>query len=267
MQFTACAYSFKRHIIDDPEEYLSMYESCTSCKNDESFESVSFHISTMDCTNIPHSKKVRLQGTARQKVKEELRFRKSKEWRIELVKETIDYGDSDPPFAYNLPALQKASQDDKNNQLGIQKGVSVVDSIMNLTESVEFRKFIPHFSIKYFCVTYWSPEQVELYKEILELLNNPFSLDATGSIGIPIKTPNQDDHACFLSVLCTRINNTIVPVCQAISEVNDTNLYVFWRSVFLKSGEKYCPKEVVTDMGKAFQNAICLAFNHVTFKQ
>ena len=272
-----CAYSFKRHIIDDPEEYLAMYGSCTSCKTDikitlsdkpdESLEPVSFQVSTMDCTHIPHSKKVRLQGTARQKVKEDLRFRKPKEWRRELVKETMDYGDSEPPFAYNLSALQKASQDAKNDELGIEKGVSVVDSIMNLTESIAFNKFIRHISVKYFSVTYWSPEQIELYKEILELLNNPFSLDATGSIVIPIKMPNLDKHTCFLSVLCTHINNIIVPVCQAISEVNDTNFYIFRLSEFLKSGAKYCPKEVVTDMGKALQNAICLAFNHVTFKQ
>ena len=66
----------------------------------------------------------------------------------------MDNGDSEPPFACNLPALQKVSQDDTNYQLGIQKGVSVVNSIMNLTESVEFSKFIRHVSKKYFCVTY-----------------------------------------------------------------------------------------------------------------
>ena len=122
-------------------------------------------------------------------------------------------------------------------------------------------------SIKQFFVTYWSPEQVELYKDILKLTNNPCSMDATGSVVIPIKMPDRDQSNCFLTVLCKHINKIIVPICQAISEVNDTNFYVYLLSEFLKSGAKHCPTEVVTDMGKALQNAISLTFNITSFKQ
>ena len=270
-----CVYSFKRHVIDDPEAYVLMYGSCTVCeakikiilldKPDES-ASVTFLVRTVDSTDIPHAKKARLQGVERKKVQQELKYIKPKEWRREKAKEIMDHGNFEPPFLYNLPALQKASQDKKNEDLGIQKGVSLMDSIMGLTESVEFNKFIQNISIKKFYVTYWSPEQIELHNEILKVLNNPFSLDATGSVVIPLKIPNTDQRTCFLSVFITHIDGIIVPVCQTISEINDTIFYVSWLREFLKSGAK-CPKEVVTDMGKALQNAISLAFNTTSFSE
>ena len=41
----------------------------------------------------------------------------------------MDMGDPEPSFLYNLKSLQKASQDAKNDELGIVKGLLVMDSV------------------------------------------------------------------------------------------------------------------------------------------
>ena len=69
-------------------------------------------------------------------MREELKGKKPKEWRRQKIKKIMDHGDCETPFLYNLPALQKASQDQKNKELGIQKGVSVIDSLLNLSVNV-----------------------------------------------------------------------------------------------------------------------------------
>lgn len=58
----------------------------------------------------------------------------------------------------------------------------------------------------------------------------------------------------------------IVPVAQVLSETNDAYFLCYWLRDWLKSGARI-PKEVITDMGKAIQQSVCMAFNTITFWQ
>ena len=51
---------------------------------------------------------------------------------------------------------------------------------------------------------------------------------------------------------------------QVLSEKNDTSFYTFWLLRWRASGAKL-PRQVVTDMGEALQNAISLGFNSMSF--
>ena len=143
--------------------------------------------------------------------------------------------------------------------------MELFESLLKITNDVEFNKFIKEIGNLPFRVLYRSPEQVSLSNQIGKVLNNPVSLDATGSITMKINRPDGDSSHIFLSVLSSFIDNMIVPLTQAFSEKNDTRFYFHWLSGWIVSGAKI-PKELVTDMGKAIQNGTCLAFNSIKFQ-
>lgn len=97
-------------------------------------------------------------------------------------------------------------------------------------------------------------------------MKNPVSIDATGSVAIKINRPDDNNSDFLLSVVCSHVNNMIVPVAQVLSETNDANFLSYWLRDWLKSGARI-PREVVTDMGKAIQQSVCMSCNTITLSQ
>jgi len=122
-----------------------------------------------------------------------------------------------------------------------------------------------------FHVFFWSPEQIDLFKDVMRL-KMPLSIDATGSIVKKIirlyNNGKQKSRYIFLYVAVTHIETQIIPVCQMLSEKHDTNFILYWLNYWLNSiGEEYRLLEVITDRLLALQNACCLAFNNMTYKK
>lgn len=271
-----CSISFKTHHINLCNFYAEMVGKCTSenCKSKitvtckdipEKEKPVLFEVTAIDTKKIPHLKKVRLQGKAREIVKAELQNIKPKQWRRKKARTTMNYGDCEPPTLFSLPVLQKAKQQQKNEELGIPVGTSLFESLDNIMNSVEFNAHIKMVGFNKFYIMYWTQQQVDLNNDCLKKLNNPFTLDATSSFAFKVNRPEgPESPALFLTMLCTHVNNLIVPVSSVISETNDANFLTYWLQCFRQSGAK-TPNEVVTDMGNAIRNALCLAYNNVTF--
>lgn len=80
---------------------------------------------------------------------------------------------------------------------------------------------------------------------------------------------HMSDKPINAAVADSRINkkgsNRIFPVCQMLSEKQDANFLSYWLNEWRKSGPK-TPYVVVTDMGKALQNAATMSFNITTFR-
>lgn len=113
---------------------------------------------------------------------------------------------------------------------------------------------------------YWTPEQVSVFNEILAL-NPVVSIDATGSVVRKISyTDNSYCGPIFLYQVVTHIGSLIVPVCQMLSERHDTTTIEYWIKNWIAS-KAHEPLEIVTDMSKALQNAICMAYNNETYKE
>lgn len=83
---------------------------------------ITFSITPKDSRGIPHDEKRRLAGVRREKVKEELKHKKPKNWRRDEALKRMNYGDCEPSTAYNLRVLQKASQQAKYEESGLKQG-------------------------------------------------------------------------------------------------------------------------------------------------
>lgn len=105
-----------------------------------------------------------------------------------------------------------------------------------------------------------------MFNDLLTL--NPIvSIDATGSV--VRKVTYNDKSYCgpiFLYQVVTHIGSLIVPVCQMLSERHDTTTIEYWLKNWISS-KAHEPLEIVTDMSKALQNAICMAYNHDTYTE
>lgn len=242
-----CAFSFKRYNIDKFDAYIRIDGYCRdpNCNSKITIvcvdkptlgESITFNVNTTNTKGVPHTAKNRFQGSERTEVLEELRHKKPKQWRRDKAVEMMDHGDCEPPFLYNFPSLQKASQEMKTRDLGIKKGSSLFESLSEMKKCVEFNKFIRNIGYDKFYVTYWSPDQVSLHNDIQRKLNNELTLDSTSSIGLKINRPDGESSDLYLTILSSYVNNSIIPLCQTISEINDTNFFNYWLNDFKKSG-------------------------------
>lgn len=119
-----------------------------------------------------------------------------------------------------------------------------------------------NFSCSFFM--YWSPEQLNLYNDIQDLSQQTLSMDATSSVVQKVDKKKAESSDIFLTVISTHIENVVVPVCQVISEKNDTNFLLYWLNEWKKAGLRV-PKQITTDRGKAIQNSISHAFNSMSF--
>jgi len=103
------------------------------------------------------------------------------QWRHENAKEIINYGDEEPAHLYNLNVFRKARQEAKDDKLELKSCTNLFNSSLNLKNDVEFHMSIRDIGFDKFHVFLWSPEQIDLFKDVMRL-KMPLSIDATGSI-------------------------------------------------------------------------------------
>ncbi|OXU18808.1 hypothetical protein TSAR_005678 [Trichomalopsis sarcophagae] len=231
-----------RHVIDDMEVYIRIDGHCKTCdaklkvtcdeKPSVNDESITFTVETTNSRGIPHAEKRRLAGPHRKKIKEQLKNKKPKQWQRDVAATDMEHGHCEPPYLYKLPVLQKASQQQQNEALGIIPGTTVFDSLSKIKQDSDF-------------------------------LQHPICFDATASVTFKIDRPGGESSDVFLYVIVSHVNNMLVPLTQAISERNDTNFLTFWLTDWRRSGAKV-PLQAITDMGKALQHSIALSFNNLT---
>ena len=84
-----CAFSFKRHFVGGDDFYIIIVGHCTDCSAEITihFQNkplcdaviVIFRLKTSNTKNIPHNKKARLQKCQKNKLKDELKYKKPKQ--------------------------------------------------------------------------------------------------------------------------------------------------------------------------------------------
>lgn len=268
-----CAFNFKRHKVDVGDVYIQIWGYCRECNGEltakcfvepEVGEKVTFNIKVTYSSRVPHSGTRKICGPERTAIKKEILSKKPKQWLREKIADEMTMGDGKPPFIYKLGQLRQAKQDAVNEELGIKKGSSLFESLLELKTQPLCASFLKQIGFDPFYVMYWSAEQISISNELQEILDNPVSIDATGSVIKKISRPGGDNHHILLTVVLSNINNTIVPLAQVISERNDTNFLKFWLTDWLKSGAKI-PRKITLDRGRALLNAVSLAFNQVSY--
>lgn len=277
-----CAFNLKTHNIfkDDSTDaddnmIIKMDGFCTekNCKaaiyGEGTYKlsqkgNISINIITLDTKEIAHKKKRHVSGPLRHEFKKELKMTKAENFRERLIHKFHEYGEQIPPIIPNRIVCHKIKQEAINEDLGI-KG-TLWESLSELKHNVEFRSAFQQLGFDKFFLFYWTPEQIDVFNDLLTL-EPAVSIDASGSIARRIlRQDNYSNGPIFLYQIVTYIGKLIVPVCQMLSERHDTKIIEFWLKEWLSNKAKI-PLEIVTDMSKPLQNAICLATNNITYNQ
>lgn len=208
---------------------------------------------------MPHEKKRALKGAERAAVQKELLYKKAIVWHREATEE-MEYGDPEPSHLYATDVLRKARQEGKDKELGVHKVQDPIACINDLKYNVEYAGIIREIGLNKFYCMYWSPLQIDIYKDVIKL-NNIISIDATGSIAQKLDCKNRRSGAIFLYQAVASGSSGIVPLFQMLSEKHDANIMQYWMSEWLRSGGTI-PREVVTDFSFALLNAVTRAFNN-----
>lgn len=125
-------------------------------------------------------KKRALKGIERTKVQKELLHKKAILWRREETKE-MEYDDPEPSHLYTGSVLRKARQEGKDKELGVHQIHDPIKSIYDLKYNVQYAGIIREIGLHKFYCMYWSPLQMDIYKDIVKS-KNFISIDAIGSI-------------------------------------------------------------------------------------
>lgn len=151
-------------------------------------ENVVINFYATDTTNVEHSddKKRFLHFTKRQIVGEEVDKIGATNWRRKYGDKTMEYGDKKTPTLFKTSVLRKAKQNVVDMDLGISKS-SPIESLIELKHGDEHSNSIHTISCDKFFVQYWTPIQCHLYKEIRRNKWVTASIDATGSLILPLK--------------------------------------------------------------------------------
>lgn len=271
-----CAIRFNRHYFGQSfNNFLKIAAICTKCEetiimklNERPIDKspVTFEMTvSADTRDIPHSnKKVRLQKSEKIIVENELLTQTPTQWKRTKARTQMKDCNVEPPYLFSNKQLQTAKQDAHTKELGIPVRKSLFYSFDSLKTNPELSKYFRDTGFDRFFLMYWSPDQVSIFNEISKLTGRGISIDATGSVVQKTNRPNGTSGHIFLSAICTHLDGKIIPVCQVLSEKNDVPFYTYWLHSWMQFGAKP-PVEVVSDMGKAIQNAACLAFNMMSF--
>jgi len=177
----------------------------------------------------------------------------------------MEYGDPEPSHLYTTDVLRKTRQEGKDKELGVHKIQNVIESINNLKYNVQYAGVIREIGLDKFYCMYWSPLQMDIYKDIVKL-NHSISIDATGSLVQKIDQKNKRSGPIFLYQAVASGISGIVPLFQMLSEKHDANIIQYWMSEWLRCGGKI-PHEVITDFSFALLNAVARAFNSCSLPQ
>lgn len=147
------------------------------------------------------------------------RKNKPKQWRRDQARKLMLDGDPEPAHLYKLSQLQNAAHDAKSKKLGIKRRIGLFESLTEIKNNVEFNQFVIGIGYDKFFLMYWSPQQISVYNDILDKLNNAVSLDATASVTLKINRPDGDASDVFFSVMCTHIDKMIFPICICLRKM------------------------------------------------
>lgn len=264
-------YTFKRAKVYESESdaYITIFGKCKDCgallrayclKKPEVGNSLQLFVKTIDTRGIPHEKKRALKYIERAKIQKEFLYKKAILWRREKTKE-MDYGDPESSHLYTDDVLRKACQEDKDKEQDVHQIKNPIQSIYNLKYNVQYAGIIREIGLfKFYCM-YWSPLQIDIYKDIVKSYNNFIIIDATGSVVQKIQRQNQKSGAIFLYQAIASDVSQIVPLFQMLSEKHDANIIQYWLGEWLCSGG-IIPHEVITNFSFALLNAVARAFNN-----
>jgi len=220
---------------------------------------VTVNVLAINTTGIEHTNKRFLKQPKRSLIREDIINSGVSQWRRKTVDKLIDYGVVEPSILYKSSVLRKAKQQYIDNTLSIG-GHDSINSIVSLKHEVEHSGTIHSISSDPFFCHYLSPTQEHIYKSKRSNTWTTISVDATGSLVLPImqtKSKIASAHI-FLYQMVAEIEDQTVQIAQQLSEKQDMLSIYYWMASWVNT--VIIPNECVCDYSKALLGAITRSF-------
>lgn len=257
-------FVIKKHHISHSNrgDFVTFSGNCADCKSaffgdieDEPIPEnyVIINFIAPDTKNIEHAenKKRMLRYPKRQIIGENVQHIGATQWQGNFADEWMEYGDNQPPTLYNKDVLRKCKQDVVDGDLGTY-GSDPILSLIDLKHSSEHYGNIHTISSDKFFAHYWLATQSHIYKVLRRQKWVTMSIDATGSLILPIeRTSNKISSGhIFLYQMVTTHETQTIPIAQQLSEKHDTLSIYYWLANWVSSGMKPLD-ECISDYSKA----------------
>ena len=178
---------------------------------------VAILIITGDLRLILHFKRIKLSNYLRKKAKSALIHFKPKKYRGRLAG-TLSNSGKGIEQIHNLCIYQKTRQEGLGDEVNLNNypGPPLLSTLSIMSIHSYARE------VKMSAVYFWTENQMALTHEAMAL-QVPASLDASGRFIKKIKILENISCYVFLYIIVIRIEGTVYPNCQKISEGNDVS--------------------------------------------
>ncbi|XP_063979731.1 uncharacterized protein LOC135163827 isoform X1 [Diachasmimorpha longicaudata] len=225
-----------------------------------------------DTRGQPHEDVKRpLRGSERAEVAQELLKQRPENYRRELLRKGMDFGQSVPPNIRPGNIYRQARYEAQQKLDGILPGDKrdQLTILRDLTADPRYSHIIIELALSPFHLMYCTPEQVYSYREYCRLVKNSIVMaDATGSLVKKFeKALGSFTGHIFLYVLTIRFKNKTFPFAQVLADKQDCPFLTYWMGILATRLGLPPPKQALSDQERALLMAHCQVYNGRTIKQ
>lgn len=219
----------------------------------------------VNITNIKkdynHSRKYQMRGETKQKLSDMLKNKNAHPVQVKFVNEVNPNNDEiSERFDTLTPSLQALRQLRYRQE---KTGKDPFAEILNMKES-DYADVISFVSHSPFAIFYQTPLQLALYIAESKKGDISLSIDATGSLIIPLKLSqkiigtNKLKHVFLYQIMLKISSGKSVPIAQMLSQDHSSEfIELFLRKIFKRIKP---PTEIVSDESKALLKALAATF-------
>lgn len=208
--------------------------------------------------NVVHESKRRLKGKYKNAVLNDLKTNKPiKVYELMCSSEITTEG-IEPA---HLPSQNAIKQQSYRSNLKNNVANNSLNGFIKLSKDVFYGPCIVKLGIINFYVFYWTPLQIEWYRQYAKMEKAVISIDATGRVVSPLSDDLSNKHVFLYTIMAKPLNGKSVPICQMLSQDQSSTFISYWLNLF-KSQFLKIPVEVVVDDSSALAKSIITTFSN-----
>lgn len=167
-------------------------------------------------------------------------------------------------FVNHLEANEENSVNNKDDDR-----IDEYDILHSMVFGVQYHSIIRSLAPRRFHLIYWLPEQMDLYKDIINALNPPVSLLAISNLTNNVTMKNYTSSNIFLFILAVKVKNKTgldktINLAQALSKKMELHFIIHFCHEYLKNSVPV-PEKLVIGYSKILLNGASFVFNNCYF--
>lgn len=228
-------------------------------------------IKTRDTRGEYHKEVKRpLNGAERKQVGSKLQKQSAANYREELLKENMEFGQDVPHFVQENHIYRQVRMEIYKEKAGMKPNekLDVIKALQKLAIDPRYINNIHNVGSIRFYVWYCTQEQLHVFKEYVRVLKetSQISIDATGRVIKEFEIfPGKITGHIFLYTVTINFEGKTICVYQMVSEIQTQEFIEDWLKFWMRL-DAPAPGESLSDYERAIPMSCCLTFNNMSLK-